>query len=45
MILDNMMRGNTPVYVCWFLVSRVALLGICVGVPLALGYLLGWLSS
>jgi hypothetical protein len=45
MIQDNMVRGNKLVYVSWFLISRVALLGICVGVPLAFGYLLGWLSS
>ena len=29
----------------WFLITRVALLGICVGIPLGLAWLMGWLSS
>lgn len=42
---DMMIRGKTLGRVSWFLISRVALLGICVGVPLGLGYLVGWLGS
>jgi len=29
----------------WFLITRVAILGTCVGIPLGLAWLIGWLSS
>gem|GEM_PF-6644968 len=29
----------------WFLLSRVALLGICVAIPVGLGWALGWFCS
>lgn len=29
----------------WFLVTRLALLGVCVAIPLGFGLLLGWLCS
>lgn len=32
-------------HVLWFLTTRVAILAVCVAVPLGLGWLLGWLSK
>ena len=40
-----MIWHKTVGYVSWFLVSRLAILGICVGIPLGIGWFLGWLSS
>ncbi len=37
--------GDDLIHGVWFVVTRVALLGVCVAIPLGIAWLIGWLCS